>query len=80
MSLPTWAIFYNKGEEVFKSFANCGWFCNSDSIIQVFKEIEYPTGEWDEVLLYNAYYTKKEIEAILDLHEKLKKFWKEKLG
>ncbi len=62
MSLPTWAIFYNKKEEVCCSFINCGWFYPEDK--ELLMQLQYPSGDWDELLMYGKKYTYKEVQAL----------------
>ena len=68
MSLPTYAVFYFEEKKVASVFVNCGWHCSPESVTRVIKDIrkegKFPD-EWDKVLLYNALYTKEEIQQIL---------------
>ena len=63
MSLPSCVIFYNKGEEVGKSFVNCGWFYDHtiESVKELLMELEYPDGDWDILFMYNYKYTYEQV-------------------
>lgn len=79
MSLPSHAIIFNDGKEVDKIFVNCGWVCDSRSIIRILKEIkETIETEWDKIFLYGDYYPKEEVNKILELDKMQREIWKNK--
>jgi hypothetical protein len=66
MSLPSYATFYYKGEEVKKLFVNCGWICNRETIERsinralqdYYMNKDNEVVEWDEVKAYGETLTK----------------------
>ena len=75
MSLPTKAIFTENGKEVFKGFANIGWFYDEQLIPQLFYDMmcekQFPkAGTWDQVTVYGKTY---EYDHVIKMMEKVNK-------
>lgn len=63
MSLPSIVVFYKDGEVIKRSFINCGWICNIDTIKSAIKrtlEIEKDF-EWDDAEAYGIKITKTDL-------------------
>jgi hypothetical protein len=63
MSLPSVVIFFKDEKEVKREFTNCGWFCNTESVINGIKRTLMMCGdfEWDVAKAYNMTFKKEEI-------------------